>query len=537
MKQYFSFLKDELKRSIKSNQYANLMLIELRKMINKNQQQEENPINFFDFYEQNSNVQLPTFRNSLISKKFSFFTWIRFEDFQNIFSPLKENIENENIEKIYKTQILSFLTDDSKGIELLLEFNKETKQPESFLYKIYLSQENELIETKFPFEIETKKWTFFVFTQKYKRLNSELEVCIYLGEKQQSSKIIKLTKKIGNTKQPFIQNEIGSNFTFSNQENQKSFFGQIGTIYFFQEFLNENQVKAIHFLGPNYKSFFYQNEIFEYSNPKFEKELKENFNGKLSQKTIIYHNPKETKNNFCLNQSPSNIVKGNSKINKIYSFTKTNFQDIIHCLGGIRSFFYLILQIDELFDVKKMEMNKLQLLSNENVNENVNENSSDTKQEISTTNVNEINPKSLFEEILKIIRDILLNDPNFQEEMIQKQLFPIFSNLLKSINPKYFSSQIYDFIKKLKENIENEQFQIQLKNNLIFDFNIWKHFIFEIQQQNINKESEENNENNENDENNKNDENIKNNENNENNENNKNIKNNENNENIKNNEK
>ncbi|KAJ5071297.1 beach domain-containing protein lvsc [Anaeramoeba ignava] len=448
MKQYFSFLKDQL-RQRERNQFSNVMLIELRKMINQNTENQENPINFFDFYEENSNIQFPTFKNNLISEEFSFATWIRFEEYQN-------NINQTD----YKTKIFSFLTEDSKGFEVFLEFNKEKKKPESFICEIYPNQESQIVETKFPFEMETKKWHFFVFTQRYKKSNSEFEISIYLDGKQ--STIILKTRKIGKGKQPFIKNEIGSNSTFSIQEQKiKSFYGQMGIIYLFKEFLSEKQVKAIQFLGPNCHSFFYPNEFAKYSNSKVTKELKEILNGELTQKILVCHNPKEKKGNLFLNQSPSNIIREDSKLNNVYSFTKANFQDIAYYLGGIQTFFYLILEIDEVFKEEKFDE-----LENER--------------------------KPLFEEMLRIVRDVLLHNPNFQEQMIQNQGFPILSNILKSINTKYFSNQIYDLIKVFQEEIQNEKFKIQLKNHLIFDYQIWKNFSFEIGKKIIFKNQNEN---------------------------------------------
>ncbi|KAJ5066958.1 beige/beach-related [Anaeramoeba ignava] len=468
MKQYFCVLKDQL-RNTKRNKFSMAMLVGLRKIINQNSEQNETtPKNFFDFYEENSNITLPTFKNNFISKKFSFITWIRFEDF-HIKNP---HSLQENEEKDYRTKIFSFLTEDSQGIQLFAEFSNKNEKLESLIYQISSNQEKEIIEKRFHFQIEFKKWFLFVFTQKYKKSNSQCEISISLDENQTITKKIMLPRKIGNQKS-FIRNEIGSNFSFSDNQkspNPKSFFGQMGTIYLFQEFLNHKKAKAIHFLGPNYNSFFYESEFFKYSNPAIEKELKEIFNGKLTQKITNYYNPKEMKENLFLNHSPMTIIKENSQSHKIYSFSKTNFQDIASCLGGVEIFFYLIFEIDELFEEENFEMNNV----------------------IANPTETETQAKVFFEELLKIMQDILLNDSNLQKEMIQKDGFSILNNILKSINSKYFSKQLYHLIKNLQEKIQNDEFQIQLKNQLIFDFHIWKNFSFEIQKKIISKNENEN---------------------------------------------
>ncbi|KAJ5073635.1 beach domain-containing protein lvsc [Anaeramoeba ignava] len=204
MKKYFTIMKNQLNKKSNKN-FAKLMINELTKM--KHQPNEQNPINLFDFYEQNSNIQLPPFNSSLIFEKFTFCCWIRIEEFSRSF------FSSDPKEKEYKPRIFSLLSENNKGIELYFELDQDHKnQSKSISYRIYIDDE-EMIEAVFPIQIETKKWYFFVFTQKYEESISEIDITIYINGKKEKFKKLQMKKQF-ETEEILTKNRIGSNVPF-----------------------------------------------------------------------------------------------------------------------------------------------------------------------------------------------------------------------------------------------------------------------------------------------------------------------------------
>ncbi|MEE6514043.1 hypothetical protein FKM82_021983, partial [Ascaphus truei] len=102
--------------------------------------------------------------------------------------------------------------------------------------------------------------------------------------------------------------------------------GHLGTVSIFHDTLQPVQVRALYLTGPNAVSPF---------NP--ESELSE-----LSAKLLLFYTPQASKNNICLDLSPSHLFDGRLTGHRV---TTWDVKDVVNCVGGMGVLLPLLHQV------------------------------------------------------------------------------------------------------------------------------------------------------------------------------------------------
>jgi len=119
-----------------------------------------------------------------------------------------------------------------------------------------------------------------------------------------------------------------------------SFWGQIASVYVFDDVLTPSQIQAIFELGSNYTSQFLSEDLEIY--PKSQVL----FDGSVRSKLFLNFNPKASKGNSCVDLSRRHAKPVHGELTQVFKSVTLKFRNIIHAQGGMKSLFPLILQID-----------------------------------------------------------------------------------------------------------------------------------------------------------------------------------------------
>ncbi|KAJ3443161.1 beige/beach-related [Anaeramoeba flamelloides] len=350
--------------------------------------------------------------------------------------------ENENEKKM---DLKNF--DDFDNINLLNLNDKNNKKENFFLILRVIKNKLVKKEIKIELNLPFKTWFFLSIAQSphnNKKKNSKNVKIIINNEEME---VDTSNFDYPSTDFPYMKNKIGSNF--QNSSGVDVFWGQMSNINFFDNFLTNKQIHGLFQLGPNYNGIFDRSE-FEKNSP---------LRG-IGDHLSLSYSAKATQNKIAINQSPFNYEEKNgnrdASLISMFKFVSNEFSKIIQCLGGIKIFFPLIIQLDQPIGTKKnMELNILDLQID----------------------------KQLSYQIIEIITELLLNSIENQKEMIQINGFSIISYLFQEINHKHLNLQIlervFGTIMKLKDH--QEKLCYNFINDFLLNFNIWIYCDLEIQ--------------------------------------------------------
>ncbi|KAJ5068966.1 beach domain-containing protein lvsc [Anaeramoeba ignava] len=501
--------------------YSHLFLLVLKKILSKRHaERRRQPKVFFDFDGRSSCLVFPKLEKWPLVHGYTFSTWMRIESF---IDPL--NKPN------YEPRIFSFLTQNGQGIEAFFALRskysdkKDNKNIDSSEQKVM-----HLVEPKMDFVIKVttnqseSDFLVYPFDMSLKQWRNK---DIYIDGAQ----VFKSSLKYPSTTDHLIYNKIGSNFQINQSENQKQstrenpFFGQMGTIYIFDDVLNANQISGIYQLGANYMWSFEEQSINPSLYPKlFEAQNQQSqtskhktvsfsspvfslFDGSLTDKLFVNFNSKACDFKYCFDQNPNPVIQ-KTKIVAMFKCVIRNLDDIIYCLGGIKLLFPLFFELSHKemqFDFETLIKELEQRISSFNIREYFhklqNQNEQNTKsiknknpnpypfsEDPNTSNkiIDFITSKSennFNENIFDLIADVLIGSPANQEDMISSSGFLILGNILEGLPPDYINEKFIKTIQTIILKSAKPELIEYLTHTFIFNFDIWIYTDYQIQNQ------------------------------------------------------
>ncbi|KAJ3438800.1 beige/beach-related [Anaeramoeba flamelloides] len=495
-------------RGIFRSKHFPLILNSFEKMTKKDR---NGPKVFFDFNGRSACLDIPEI-DSWPIKGYSFCTWIRIESLNNPNIQFNEQINNnsnnnnnnnnnnnknssnKNINR-YEPRLFSFLDHKGQGIELFLVKQQNLEDIQVFLV-VKLIHKDHFEEFSTPLKIPPLRWFSLSITQSNsnRKTNKKREIKLYINGKLENKKVMNYPT----IKFPYKYNRIGSNYKVNNLINNLKreyyFYGQMGVIYFFNDSLSDNQMENIYNLGPNYMGTFEKPiDLTQIENKNSENNLNSNnmdnvnnmsnmsnnehnssnninnentkinnqfLNGILTEKIFLCYNSRACDEKFCYDQSPFVLKNRNGKLNGMFQSNSKDLFDIIHCLGGFKIFFPLIIQLDS------PEYSKTNLLLFE---QNL------TKFE---NNVN----TQLSSQLLEMISNMIISSKVNQEDMIRSQGSVIIRYLFQKLNPENFTKRSILILKELFSELTNNLLLKKLFKNIILNFDIWIYCSFEVQE-------------------------------------------------------
>ncbi|KAJ5074096.1 beach domain-containing protein lvsc [Anaeramoeba ignava] len=415
------------------------------------QTKEQFPKSFFNFSGENSTLKLSSIPQSAFKKGYSFVTWFRL-------GKLFKTAHNQPNQS-YSPRLFSFMSKDKEGFELFFSAidsqkkNDNLKEDEkskiglklNFVVNPSSSHQNKVEKD---LELHIRKWYFIAVTHENKGSSPE-KFNIYInGKIQESSQNLKYPSFSN-----LYYNHIGSHAFGGNY-----FCGQMGSIYLFNDTLSEMEVKEMYSVSSNYFLSFSEAEWIINSNkiPSKEEFLDDSFHKKLF---MSLKSQAVNKDNF-IEKSQSNSIK--AQLVNVSEGKTSNIHDAIYRSNGISVFFPLIIQSDQPLgssqniDIFKTEENYKNLIDYS------------------------IDPE-ISNQIFNIIKNVLIQSPTNQEEMIRSHGFMILSHLYQHINTSHITENHIYSIQEMITQINNPKLIKDMTHDFLLDYNLWIYCDYEIQ--------------------------------------------------------
>jgi len=185
-------------------------------------------------------------------------------------------------------------------------------------------------------KFERERWYFVTVVHSAKKRSGSGEVTVYVDGLQQSS-TAKLDLPINSSG---FTLSVGSS-AFPKSGEVTSLWGQLTSVYIFDEIFSEVQAQAAYDLGFDYTSQFFPD-------PDLYPKARALFDGVVHTKLVVDFNAKATQENICfdLSQNRSGASKENGQLTYVVKSVSSKLRDIVHTQGGLKSLFPLILQTD-----------------------------------------------------------------------------------------------------------------------------------------------------------------------------------------------
>ncbi|XP_071847278.1 neurobeachin-like isoform X4 [Apostichopus japonicus] len=314
LKLVFSYLKAT---NDKWPRYS-IKLLKALRMIPK----KHGPDVFFSFPGKNgSTIALPPIKTWPYQNGFTFSTWFRVE-------PLS-NIERD------KPYLYCFRT--GKGVGYSGHFMG------SCLVVTSVKVKGKGFQHCVKFDFQPHKWYMVSIVHVYNRWRTSEIKCYVDGQLVSSGEM----QWNINTSDPFDKCFLGS---APSADKERTFAGQMASVYLFSEALTPQQITGIFRLGPNYKNHFKFPSESDISLPDTYKKVL--YDGKLTQSIVFLYNPAATESQLCLDSSP----KGNFSyfvhsphalmVQDVRSIVTHSIHSTLHSIGGIHMVFPFFTQLD-----------------------------------------------------------------------------------------------------------------------------------------------------------------------------------------------
>ena len=245
---------------------------------------------------------------------------------------------------------------------------------------------------------------------------------------------------------------IGSGAKSNNWNSHFSFYGQISNFFFFNEFINDGEMKKLYNLGSNYfLTESTKNEllgIFTHRVPlllfSFSPEVMENkrlINSAFRIQEIVENNKQP---NDLSGYDAGVLLPGT------FLFTGKSYQFCFYLSGGI----YLV------YPFLTIPFKRLELIE-PNENERIFISNYITK-------------------IIRVIKTLLEQNQNVKNEIIKTQSFSIIHLLLKKYLPFQISNEFINLLSEILDIISGHKFLLkQFVTDFLFDFTLWSGCKFE----------------------------------------------------------
>ncbi|KAJ8028510.1 Neurobeachin [Holothuria leucospilota] len=426
LKLIFSYLKAENDRWPKYS----IKLLKALRMIPK----KHGPDVFFSFPGKNgSTIALPPIKTWPYQNGFTFSTWFRVE-------PLS-NIERD------KPYLYCFRT--GKGVGYSGHFMG------SCLVVTSVKIKGKGFQHCVKYDFQPQKWYMVSIVHVYNRWRTSEIKCYVDGQLVSSGEM----QWNINTSDPFDKCFLGS---APSADKERTFAGQMSSVYLFSEALTPQQVAGMYLLGPNYKNHFKFPSESDISLPEtFKKVL---YDGKLTQSIVFLYNPAATESQLCLDSSP----KGNFSyfvhsphalmVQDVRSIVTHSIHSTLHSIGGIHMLFPFFTQLDlpqalEEGSKEEDEANK-------------------TNYEIGTL-------------LLGFLCDLLKQSMSTQQQMVHGRGFIMLGYLLQKASTEHITENALETFLDLAKHFNNLPSGVQLLRHLVdhilFNPALWIHTPTKVQ--------------------------------------------------------
>ncbi|XP_041461017.1 neurobeachin-like isoform X4 [Lytechinus variegatus] len=374
-------------------------------------------------------IALPPIARWPYQNGFTFSTWFRVE-------PINTNIERD------KPYLYCFRT--SKGVGYSGHFMG------SCLVVTSVKVKGKGFQHCIKYDFQPRKWYMVTVVHVYNRWRTSEIKCYVNGTLVSSGEM----QWYVSTSDPYDKCFLGSAPT---ADKERTFSGQLSSVYLFSEAISPQCIHGIYLLGPNYRSHFKFPSESDVSLPdQFKKVL---YDGKLTSSIVFLYNPAATESQLCLESSP----KGNPSffvhsphalmVQDVRAIVTHSIHSTLHSIGGIHMLFPIFTQLDYLHQ---------QL----------------------TTKDDEESP-AVCPLLLGLLCDLLKGSMSTQQQMVHGRGFIILGYILQKASPEHMTGTVLELFLDLAKHFNNLPTGIQLLRHLVdhilFNPSLWIHTPIKVQ--------------------------------------------------------
>ncbi|KAM5156980.1 neurobeachin-like protein 2 isoform 1-T1 [Mantella aurantiaca] len=236
--------------------------------------------------------------------------------------------------------------------------------------------------------------------------------------------------------------------------------GHLGTVSIFHDTIQQSHVKSLYSAGPNYVTPFSMDSEFS----------------ELGAKLLLFYTPQASKNNICLDLSPSHAFDGRLTGHRVITW---DVKDVVSCVGGMGVLLPLlnqvVLQTKEAPDTQEThDLVGPELTSSRNAQ------SMQLPLGKSSESRLEWNGVAAF---LLMVKNFIQHHPANQESLLQCLGPAVMGALLQKVSPLILDMNVLMASQMLMDQIASEGHNYLLHHlyqHLLFDFRIWCHSDFAV---------------------------------------------------------
>ncbi|XP_040211167.1 neurobeachin-like protein 2 isoform X2 [Rana temporaria] len=229
--------------------------------------------------------------------------------------------------------------------------------------------------------------------------------------------------------------------------------GHLGTVSIFHDTIQQSHVKALYSAGPNYVTPFTPDSEFP----------------DLGAKLLLFYTPQASKNNICLDLSPSHALDGRLTGHRVITW---DVKDVVNCVGGMGVVLPLLNQValqtkDAPDDQETHDLVGPELTSSQNAH------SMQLPLGKSSESRLERNGVAAF---LLMVKNFIQHHPVNQESLLQCHGPAIIGALLQKVPPLVLDMNVLMASQMLMDQISLEGHHYLLHHlyqHVLFDFRIW----------------------------------------------------------------
>ncbi|KAM4705340.1 neurobeachin-like protein 2 [Rhinophrynus dorsalis] len=229
--------------------------------------------------------------------------------------------------------------------------------------------------------------------------------------------------------------------------------GHLGTVSIFHDTLQPTQVKALYLAGPNLVSPF-----------KLDSELSD-----LGAKLLLFYTPQASKNNICLDLSPSHSFDGRLTGHRVVTW---DVKDVVNCVGGMGVLLPLLHQVASQTKESPDTQETHDLVGPE-LTSSRNAQGMQLPLGKSSESRLERNGVAAF---LLMVKNFIHFHPTNQESLLQCLGPAIIGALMQKVSPLTMDMNVLMASQMLMDQVSSEGHSLLLHHlyqHLLFDFRIW----------------------------------------------------------------
>ncbi|KAG9471910.1 hypothetical protein GDO78_022334 [Eleutherodactylus coqui] len=236
--------------------------------------------------------------------------------------------------------------------------------------------------------------------------------------------------------------------------------GHLGTVSIFHDSIQATHVKALYMAGPNFVSPFTPESEFS----------------ELCTKLLLFYTPQASKNNICLDLSPSRAFDGRLTGHRVVTW---DVKDVVNCVGGMGVLLPLLHQVAS--QTKEApEVQETHDLVGPELTSSRNAQSMQLALGKSSESRLERNGVAAF---LLMVKNFIQYHPANQESLLQCHGPAIIGALLQKVSPLILDMNVLMASQMLMDQVASEGHNFLLHHlyqHLLFDFRIWSKSDFAV---------------------------------------------------------